>query len=167
MKILLLGLAFFFVGCVSSVIRLRHEYVPGLYEQIIETPKSKVWNSLLTVLSKSDLSIRLADSSSSLIKSHQTKLLWSYENKKGKLNNSKAWVAVERVIYKNKPLVLTSITGEWNIRMKAINDSQTYIVVNLVNLRYNTPLDTSFQPFLRATPRSTGVFEKMICDQLK
>lgn len=167
MKILLLGLSFFFVGCVSSVIRLRHEYIPGLYEQVIEKPRARVWNSLLATLSKSGLSIRLVDSSSGLIKSHPTKLPWSYENKKGNLNDPQAWVAVERVIYKNKPLVLTSIIGEWSIRTKAINDSQTYLVVNLVNLKYNTPLDTSFQPFLRATPRSTGMFEKMIGDQLK
>jgi hypothetical protein len=106
-------------------------------------------------------------SSSGLIKSHQTKLIWSYENKKGKLNDPQAWVAVERVIYKNKPLTLTSIVGEWNIRIKAINDSQTYIVINLVNLRYSTPVEPSFQPFLQATPRSTGVFEQVIYDQIK
>lgn len=167
MKIWLLGFSFFFVGCVSAVIPLRHAYIPGLYEQVSEKPKNQVWNRLFTFFSRNGLSIRLVDSSSGLIKSTQTNLPWSYENKKGKLNNPRAWVAVERIIYKNKPLVLTSITGEWNIRIKALNDSQTYVLVNLVNLRYNTPVDTSFQPFLRATPRSTGVFEKMLDEQLK
>lgn len=167
MKILLLCFSFFFVGCVSSVIPLRHKYIPGIYEQVFEKPKSQVWNSLLNFFSKNGVSLRLVDSSSGLLKSHQTNLPWSYESKKGKLNDPRAWVAVERIIYRNKPLVLTSIVGEWSIRLKALNDSQTYIVVNLVNLRYNTPLEPTFQPFLRATPRSTGVFERMIYDQLK
>lgn len=167
MKILLLGFSLFFLGCVSAVIRLRNPYIPGLYEQVSGKPKARVWNNLFSFFSKNGLSVRLVDSTNGLIKSSQTNLPWSYENKKGKLNNPRAWVVVERIIYKNKPLVLTSVTGEWNIRIKALNDSQTYVVVNLVNLRYNTPLDTSYQPFLRASPRSTGVFEKMLEEQIK
>lgn len=163
----MLCFSLFLAGCVSSVIPLRHAYLPGLYEQVCEKPKKEVWKSLLTFFSMKGLPVRLVDTGSGLIKSHQTKLSWSYENKKGKLNDAKAWVAVERIIYKNKPLVLTSITGEWNVRVKALNDSQTYLVVNLVNLRYNTPLDSTFQPFLRATPRSTGVFERVLYEQLK
>lgn len=167
MKSLLLIFSLFLFSCVSRVVPLRHQYLPGIYEQVSEKPKANVWNSLLDFFSKNGLSIRVLDSSTGLIKSAQTRLPWSYETKGGKLNDPQAWVVLERVIYKNKPLVLTSIVGDWNIRLKEIEEGRTYVVVNLVNLKYNTPLDTSYQPFLRATPRSTGVFERMIADHLK
>ena len=168
MKSLLLIFSFFLIGCVSRVVPLRHQYLPGIFEQVVTKPKAVVWANLLNFLSQNQIAVRVSDSATGLLKSGQTALPWSYESKGGgKLNDPEAWVAVERVIYKNKPLTLTSIVGEWNIRVKELDAGRTYIVVNLVDLRYSTPSEPTYQPFLRASPRSTGVFERMLADQLK
>lgn len=167
MKTLLLIFSLFFIGCISRVVPLKHDYVPATYEKVSERPKDQVWKSLVDYFSKSGLTIRVLDSSSGLVKSNSTNLPWTYENKKGTLDNPRAWVVVERVIYKNKLLPLTSVIGEWDIRIKATKEGQAYIVVSMANLKYNTPSEPTYQPFLQAAPRSTGVFEQMLYDQIK
>lgn len=164
---MLLFIPLFLIGCVSRVVPLKRTYVPGAYEKLIEKPKEQVWNSLLDILPKNGLPVRLKESGSGLIKCEPVKLAWTYENKKGKLDDPQAYVVVERVIYKNKLLPLTSVTGEWDIRLKESKEGQTYLVVSLVNLRYTTPTEPSYQPFLQAIPTSTGVFERTLYEQVK
>ena len=167
MKFLPLVFLFFSVGCISRVVPLKQEYVPATFEKVSDRPKYEVWKSLLHFFSKNGLSIRVSDSTSGLVKSSPANLTWTYENKKGKLNDPEAWVVVERVIYKNKLLPLTSVVGEWDVRIKEAKDGQSYIIVSLANLKYNTPTEPSYQPFLQAAPRSTGVFERTLYDQIK
>lgn len=166
MKTPLLVLLFLISGCISRVVPLKHEYVPATYEKVSQLPKAKVWKNVQDFLSKNGMSARILDSSSGLIKTNVTNMAWTYENKNGILDNPKAWVVVERVIYKNKLLPLTAITGEWDIRLKSTKEDQTYIVINMSSLKYSTPSVPTFQPFLQAGPRSTGVFEQMLYEQI-
>lgn len=149
----------------------------GNYEgpRIIETTSSfdQVWDKLIDLFAQKGLSIKIIDRSSGLIVSERSLLSATTETNAGPLKNPEAF-AVEPKIYdryskKYKP-VYSSLTGEWNVRIKRNND-KTVINVNIVNIEGHglTTMNMKVTPPIVkcAECKSTGVFEKAISDLIK
>lgn len=163
-------LSFALLGCMSTKsIPLKGTYTNGNFEATTPTPKDKVWDNIVDFFSKKGLSIKIIDRSSGLIVSDETALTWSYEDKNGKLVHPDAWVAIKKILVSgsNTPIKPNIITGEWNIRIKGAPNNQTSIAVNLVNQRYINQFAITPTAFSQGGIQSTGVFEKMIYDQIK
>ena len=132
----------------------------------------EVWSSIIDLFSSKGVSIKVIDKQSGLIVSDNSSLLnnYTFEDKEGKLENPNAWVVLERrgnglggVFRPDK------LTGDWNIRIKELNN-KTVISVNLVNLNaslYVPPTNYASGNILPFNSKSTGVFEKLIFDNIK
>lgn len=134
----------------------------------IETNKSfdDVWSNVIDMFATKGLSIKIIDKSSGIITSGTTSFLSSYcyETKEGKLFNPNAFVVVNMIKnWAGSSLQPQVVTGEWNIRVKKVED-KTIINVNLVNIiaQYKEPSSPFTVWNLEA--KSTGVFEKTIAD---
>ena len=172
MKITFLLSAFLIVlatSCTPKAYPLKGTYTNGNFEAYSEKSKDAVWDNIIEFFAKNGISIRIIDRSSGLIVSGETELTWSFENKKGELENKDAWVAIYRLYDPGsrqtyKPYL---VTGEWNIRIKEQNN-KTLININLVNPTYTrvmtSPVKTTFQ---KGYVQSTGVFEKWVYEKIK
>lgn len=172
MKQILLGLflIYTFSGCMSTkAVPLKGTYTNGNFEAITPTSKEKVWDNIIDFFSKKGLPIKIIDKSSGLIVSDETGLTWSYEDKNGKLIDPTAWVAIKKILISgtNTPIKPTLVTGEWNIRIKGAPNNQTSVAVNLVNPKYMNMNVSTLTYFSSGGVKSTGVFEKMIYEQIK
>lgn len=169
-KLFFLSTILFLTSCTA----IRITPLKGTYPQtpiIYYSDKSfdKVWDNIIDLFAQKGLSIRIIDRSSGLIISTQSPLSWAYEDKKGILKNPKADVAIP-LMYNpnsNNSLTPTSVTGEWNIRIKA-QDGKTSINVNLVNItRTQAILGHPEQTYTVANGKTTGNFERFIYGIIK
>lgn len=169
MKLLTILIVITLTSCLPSykTIPLKSTYSDGNFEEYSDKTKDQVWDNVIDFFAKAGLSIRIIDRASGLIISGQTSLKTTYENTKGELVKKDAWVVVAKTIDQYKKVVpATSVTGEWNVRLKEVN-GKTLINVNLVSptyIGYTTNVSTAFK---KGSIQSTGVFEKMIYDIVK
>lgn len=173
MKKIILFFLIALTSCSAPKSTLTGKYQDTPYQ--IETSKSldETWSAIIDLFATKGLSIKIIDKSSGLITSNKTSFLFSYtyENKQGQPEDPNAFVVVNKLKggFGNtlNPQVLT---GEWNIRIKEVN-SKTVINVNLVNIiaQYTAPRTTTYtaEHTYNLVAKSTGVFEKLIADQIK
>lgn len=137
----------------------------------------KVWDNLIDFFAQKGLSIKIIDRSSGLIISEKTLLTYAVEDKKGQLKNTSAFVVLPRICPpgSDESITPSSVTGEWNVRVKA-DGAGTSINVNLLNfLPIYGRSGTDALYFSRAynknpgsfSGQTTGVFEKTIADIIK
>lgn len=131
-----------------------------------------VWSSIIDLFSSKGISIKVIDKQSGLIVSENTSFMhqYTFEGKDGKLENENAWVVVERRGNGWGGLVQPiKLTGDWNIRVKELNN-KTLVTVNLTNIDasfYIGPTTYSSGVYRPLNCKSTGVFEKFIFDNIK
>jgi hypothetical protein len=159
----------FLTSCAPKVYKLQGTYSNGNFEQVSDKSREQVWSNIIDFFAKNGISIKIIDKSSGLITSDVTAFTWTYEKVKGGLENSNAWVVIEKIVDPESMKTLSpyQITGEWNIRVKDAPGGKTLININLVNPRYSTlagRIPTSFNP---GTLQSTGKFENWIFDTIK
>lgn len=162
-----------FYSCTPfRVMPLKNTYAEKPFEQTVNKSKEVVWENIIDFFAKNGLSIKIIDKSSGLIISDKTTLKWTYELKDGKLEFPHAWVAVPKVINtgNNMPQKYLSVFGDWNVRIKETTEG-TLINVNLVNINCFTNTYQLGSTSPASVPvqgvKSTGVFEKMIYDNMK
>ena len=113
------------------------------------------------------MSIKIIDKSSGLIVSEKTKLSWTREDKKGNLINPGAFVVVQSYNTMAQA-VLSYVTGDWNVRIKPLENGKTSINVNLVNIKATNTGAKLYGLYEYDIPaKSTGVFEKTIAEQFR
>ncbi len=163
------------IQCSPKIAPLTKTYQAKPYEAISDNNKDIVWDKIVDFFAKNGLSIKLIDRSSGLIVSDATTLTYTHEDDKGNLKNPKAWVVLNKIYKAGNKLYIepTSLTGEWNIRIKSTSDNKTNINVNLVNIKY-TYLNSSGMPekdsqyFVnKFQAQSTGKFEEFIFNNVK
>lgn len=136
--------------------------------------KEQAWDKIIDFFAQNGLSIKIIDKSSGLIISDHTAVPASYESKLGVPMKKDAWIVIPKRIDPNsrKPYPIQEITGEWNIRIKELPGNKTYINVNLVNLTETkyvyAGLKTTIPQLVAIRDfKSTGLFEKTICEMIK
>lgn len=160
-------------SCTIKTIPLKGNYSDKPFQMITEKSRDKVWDNIIDFFATNGISIRIIDRSSGLITSDKTALTWTYEDAKGNLENPAAWVVIPKQIDPgtNKPVNLSTIAGDWNIRIKETEDKKTLINVNLVNIQGQSAVYSllSTVPTIVQVSggKSTGVFEKLITDIIK
>lgn len=154
-------------SCTPGFIGLKGLYPQTPIINYTEKSKDRVWDNIIDLFAQKGIPIKIIDKSSGLIVSDKAKLSWSYEDKKGKLYEPKAFAAIRQFKYPNvnKPVNPDRVTGEWNIRIKEI-DGKTSINVNLYNIEGTYPLGNS-NTIRDAGGKTTGVFEQLIYDAVK
>jgi len=171
MKKLLFFTCIVLVSCTVSKPTLKGKYQETPYQ--IETSKSfdETWSKLIDLFAQKGLSIKIIDKSSGLITSEKTSFLSSYtfENEQGQPEKPNAFVVVSKLSAMGRVYPPQTLTGEWNVRIKPV-EGKTIINVNLVNIvaQYFQPQSQySAQKTYDLEAKSTGVFEKLITDQIK
>jgi hypothetical protein len=127
----------------------------------------KVWEKTVDYFAEHGIPIKIIDRSSGLIISEKTKLSWTFEKKDGSVFNAKSFVVLQQIIDKmhGKPYSPSTVTGEWNIRIKAVGN-ETSINVNLYNIEatygqyYYSSYSHSVIAPVKVEGRTTGIFEK-------
>lgn len=143
--------------------------------RILETQSSfdQVWDKLIDLFAQKGLSIKIIDRSSGLIVSERAVLSATTETDDGIPKNKTAFAVgpkiFDRYNKKWKPIYI-SLTGEWNVRIKKVDDKTT-INVNIVNIEGAIP-KTNYSirtvDYVRcASCKSTGVFETIISNEIK
>lgn len=161
---------FLLMGCAIKTIPIKGKYLETPYEAISNKSKDQVWDKIIDFYAQKGLSIRIIDKSSGLIISDKTALTWTFEDSKGNLTNPDAWIVIEKSIDPgaNKVIKPASVSGDWNIRIKALPDNKTSINVNVVNIKAKSGAKGNYggnEYDIKAF--STGNFEKLITDQIK
>jgi hypothetical protein len=172
------SVCFFFSSCLAvKKIPIKGQYQNGPYMDTTTWSKDQVWDKVVDFFAQNGLSIKIIDKSSGLITSDHTKLIASFEDKKGLLMKKDAWIVLPKEINPRttKPYPIEEVYGEWNIRIKEVPQKGTIINVNLVNItttRY-TAVGTGFSStsIPKQVPvydyKLTGNFEKRIIDLIK
>ncbi len=160
-------------SCFGGMIPLKGKYQDAPFQATSTNNKEVVWGKVIDMFAQKGLSIKIIDKSSGLIVSERSKLLWTYEDKNGQLENSDAHIVIEKpkkqgvgVINPQEPL---AVTGEWNIRVKDSDNGGTLINVNLVNIKQTIPGANRYSgnQEVSVSGTSTGNFEKIIYDTVK
>ena len=160
-----------FSGCATKVIPLKGHYVDKPYEIISDKTKDQVWDKIIDFFAQNGLSIKIIDKSSGLITSDKTRLSWTMENKDGTLFKPDRWIVIEKISLLGSGAFVTptSVTGDWNIRIKDAGDNKTIINVNLVNIQAKATYSNGREILqeIEIKALSTGIFEKTIADAVK
>jgi len=169
-----------FSGCAPTLKPLQGNYSSGPYQ--ITTSKSfdEVWSNVIDMFATDGISIKVIDKSSGLIITEKYSFInhYTYEGYNGQLKpipgllptpiDPNAWVVVSRIVT-DTDIKPREILGEWNVRLKPLENGKTSINVNLVNLKASAQIiplgGTSYTEVLDV--KSTGKFEQMIIDSLK
>ncbi|MDT8346197.1 MAG: hypothetical protein RQ756_00225 [Flavobacteriaceae bacterium] len=162
-------------SCVQlKPIPLKGEYVDKPFEIYSDKSYDVVWDNIIDLFATRGISIKLIDRSSGLIISEKTSFLneYSFENRDGKLENQESWIVVEKIAFEgyHQSVKPDKITGEWNIRIKEINDAETLINVNLTNIEatsFYSGGQVSKPRNLTFKAKSTGKFEELIASMIK
>jgi hypothetical protein len=173
--LLLVASALIISGCSTpKPIALKGAYSTEPKALETEATFDQVWDRLIDLFAQKGLSIKIIDRSSGLIISERSLLPFTTENNLGILKDSTAFGVVPKVYdsysKKYKP-IYTSLTGEWNVRIKKGPGGKTVINVNIVNIQgigsliYQGKIQSTNTPCSEC--RSTGVFESLISNLIK
>ena len=164
-----------FSSCAApKVIALRGNYPQTPMVFYSDKSFDKVWDNIIDMFAQRGLSIRIIDRTSGLIISDKSKLTWSFENKAGVIEKPQAFVVLERIMqsYEDQPYRPTIVTGEWNIRIKQM-ENKTSINVNLTSIQatygtaYYSSVTHSVMTPVDIAGKTTGVFENNIYEIIK
>ena len=174
-----LTIACFLLIILSSCASTKVVPLKGVYPEppiITKSDRSfdKVWEKTVDYFAENGIPIKIIDKSSGLIISDKTKLSWTFEKKDGFVFNPKSFVVLHQIIDKmhGKPYSPTTVTGEWNIRIKAIGN-ETSINVNLYNIEatygqyYYSSYSHSVISPVKVEGKTTGIFEKSFEEAVK
>jgi len=134
----------------------------------------KVWDNVIDYFAQNGIPIKIIDKSSGLIISDKARLTWSFENKKFQLVNPAAFVVMPQILdkFNEKPYKPQYVTGEWNVRIKAVGDKTT-VNVNLYNIEglyfegyYSYYAHSAVMP-VKIDGRTTGVFERKFFESVQ
>jgi hypothetical protein len=158
----------------QKVIPLKGTYPPTPIVYNSDNSFDKVWDKTIDYFAQNGIPIRIIDKSSGLIISDKSKLSWSFEDKKGKIENPNVFVVIPSVmdVDRGRPFKPESVMGEWNIRIKS-SGSGSSINVNLYNIQatygrsyYSSYSHSIIEP-ITLEGRTTGMFEKELSDMVK
>jgi hypothetical protein len=161
-------------GCVVyKPVAIIGNYPKPPITYLTSTPFDKVWDNIIDMFSQQGLSIKIIDRSSGLIVSERGPIPYSFEDKLGKLYKPEAYAVIER--WKENGgasyFIPLTVTGEWNVRIKTIED-KTGINVNLTSIL--ATYEPTFYSITRTVTgpvmtqgKTTGIFEKIITDAVK
>jgi hypothetical protein len=178
-KISIIACAALLASCYTvKTIPIKGTYLRPPYTDTATIAKEQAWDKIIDFFAQNGLSIKIIDKSSGLIISDHTAVPATYESKLGIPEKKDAWIVLPKRIDPNsrKPFPIKSITGEWNIRIKELPDKRTFVNVNLVNLTKTENSIISTGGFKTTTIpqqvavldfKSTGLFEKTICEMIK
>ena len=185
MKKVLFISTLFLASCFTSskIIPLKGSY-PSL-PIVITTDKdfNTVWDKLIDLFAQKGIPIKLIDRSSGLILCERSLLKTTVEDKKGVLEDNTAWIVVPKEhnpalnrdiaitgstsgVY-SKKMIPNDVNGEWNVRVKS-ESGKTSINVNIVNVKFEDFGANGYSKLLNVSSyKSTGIFEKIISDEIK
>ena len=156
----------------KSIPTLKGSYVDAPYTIKTTSSYDQVWSKLIDLFATKGIAIKIIDKSSGLITSEPVSFSNSYatENSKGEISSKKAFVVIPKITDGlGRVLEPNSVSGDWNVRIKA-TEGGTTINVNLVNLKcfVITPPSQYSKGYSTDYPiKSTGVFEQLISDDIK
>ena len=164
--ILSLALLALLTSCATKVVPLKGTYTNGNFEKVADKPKDQIWDNIIDFFAKNGIPIHIIDRSSGLIVSTQTELNWSREDKNGNLINKKAQIAIMRIKQGNGSIDYSQVTGQWNIRIKPVDQNKTLVNINIVNPKYELGAGRNAiaisREFKKGEFQSTGLFEETI-----
>jgi len=128
-------LVLFLVSCVVNPIPLKGTYLSDRSFEI-NRPFEETWSKCIDLIASKGYGINLIDKSSGLIVTNKTEFIdvFTYENDKGELENKNAYVVIDgrRIIAGSEKIKVkpNSILGNWNIRVKKIDENNTSVTDN-------------------------------------
>jgi hypothetical protein len=170
--ITLVAIPLLLFSCSPKIVPIKGSYQNKPFEMVSNNSKDVVWDKIIDLFAQTGFSIKIIDRSSGLIISDKGSLKYSRENKKGELRDKNAWVVLDAVYQSGSTYLvpISSVTGEWNVRIKDADAGKTNININLVNIAAYYMQGTgpyAVPQVLRVNAKSTGNFEKLISDKIK
>ena len=169
----------------TKIIPLKGVYAEMPIEIKSNLSFDAVWDKLIDLFAQKGLAIKIIDRSSGLIISDRSLLKTTTEDSKGKIDDPTAWIVVPKQknpstgreepisgtssgVYAKK-MIPNDVIGDWNVRIKKLDDGKTSINVNIVNVRYEdiAPGSGYKKEFNLYGYKSTGVFENLITNTIK
>lgn len=163
-KFLLIILVVALYGCSITTVPLKGKYLDAPYVITSDKSLDVVWSNIIDLFATKGLSIKVIDKSSGLIVSERSSLPMTFENNMGKMKDSTAFVVGQIISAGAIDYVPTRAYGEWNVRIKPGESGKTSININLTNI--DAVIEAGKQT-MHSSGKSTGVFEKLIADQIK
>jgi hypothetical protein len=159
-----------FSSCATTNIPLVGNYYSDQTEIISNKNKEKVWDNIVEFCAQQGLSIKVIDKASGLISFDKLGAKWTFEleDKSGNLEDSTAWVAVTKRIFKSVPRQIqrpSSLSVEWSIRLKDLQDGKIQVTTNLIYVKDTGVYSTKYDKYVNENVLqsfSTGVMEKML-----
>ncbi len=171
-----LFLALILVSCVVNPVPMKGTYISDR-TFIIDKPLEDTWSKCIDLIASKGYGINLIDKSSGLIVTNKTDFIsvFTYEDDKGGLEKPEAYVVIDgrRIIAGSEKIKVkpVSILGNWNLRVKKIDENKTSVTVNITDLKgYINAVSYAYSVQSQSVTipaYSTGVFEKWVSEQLK
>ena len=142
------------------------QYPEAVYTCSTNSPMEKVWSDAIDLFAKRGYSIKIIDKSSGLLNSSPISMMdhYTYENRKGELRDSSAYIVTSRQI-----IDPTEVSAELYVRITSEND-HTFIQVKLLNVRSicTIPGTSTTSAIVEINEAlSTGILEKEIAKWLQ
>ena len=168
-KLLILFVVTFTFASCGSIVPLKGSYQQG-YEFTTELPKEQVWRSLIDLFTKKGIGIKLIDKQSGLLISNRYEYDCTTEDKLGNLVNSNAYLVAETYNSGCRKTLSYKATTEFNVVINDLSQAKTEIKVNIVNSGAQASVQQGMGHLPKLVevgiPKSTGVLEKLIFEQL-
>jgi len=121
-----------FQSCVTHV-PIKGKYQEGSVKSELDRNFESVWESMIDVIAKYGLSVKLIDKSSGLILSDRTSFYGNhtYEVKGPKPKDPEAYILTSRTSDDINPAPYRNVTALYNIRIKPVQGNKSQISVNM------------------------------------
>ena len=181
-KLLLFAVsATIFTSCITQ----KHIPLNGDYQikdtYSVQKSKEDVWTNIVALFAKNGIGIKIIDKSSGLIISENTLFqrgykdinsMATFENDKGFIVNKNAFLVCDRNTIGGMEVKTADISGNWNIRVFE-KEGNVFVNTNITNVKvYTLSYSLVTHAYEQGTNnyifncKSTGVFEKMIFDEI-
>ncbi len=170
-KTLVLICGLFLVGC-GTYQPIRGTYPLHPTSRHIDKPFSDVWTNLIAFITTTGIRIQTIEKASGLMVSgdYSFEGTVTHEYAPGKLKDTKDWIVCSFLgnpdavtptgIKQNSNFIAPKeVTGSFNVHVVEDSKSGTRVTINIVNLK-------AIGPNGYYAAKSTGMFEKMLLDEL-
>jgi hypothetical protein len=148
-------------GCNPILVPLKGEYVTSPKETVSALSTDSIWTHIEHLFRTHGLAVKKVDKTQGIITTRKTAFipLYTFENETGQLEEAQAWVALPKVLVKEKQSKPKSIYSQWHVQFAELGNGITSIKVDSTVLCTYYP--NSFVK-METHGQSTGKLEELL-----
>lgn len=174
--IFLFTISTFLTSCFTvKTYPIKGTYQNRYTDTVVNTNKEAIWNKIIDFCSQNGLSIKVIDRSSGVIVFDKVGTSCTYEKNDSttELMNDNAWLVVPKQYQLNAyPHILSpsSVSAEWNLRVKEVTNDSFLIEIYLIYARHQTTYSTKYDKYMvdhELNAYSRGLMENHLLSFIK